>query len=280
MGSNPEKILLKLSANPDIRKAYLDTAEGQVHFWTVGSGQPLLLIHQSSSSTEEYAAMVPFLADHFQLIAYDWPGHGRSDDPPKEYRVDEFTHVALSVLDHLDISKVHVLGHHGGALIAMNLAWRFPERVNKLILSGTSAVKEEAETKAFLHQLKETKGDTFEKNGQTILDTWKRYLHYLPNSIPEEILIPFLHNLNSKLRPYDAHFKLLNWNRRQALESLKDLDVLLCQGELDSFVSQQEKLLDLIPNAKRVIIPDAGMFYFYEKPGDCAEMIHSFLLKA
>ena len=172
MATNPEKTLLKLSSNRNIKKSYLNTPEGQIHFWTVGSGHPLLLIHQSSSSTEEYAAMVPHLSEQFQLIAFDWPGHGNSDDPPFEYGVDDFTNVVVAILDHLNISSTHVLGHHGGALIAMNLAMRFPTRVNKLILSGTSAVKEEEETKEFLSKLEKTKGNLFEKK-------WTDYSRYV-----------------------------------------------------------------------------------------------------
>ncbi|MEM6801746.1 MAG: alpha/beta fold hydrolase, partial [Bacteroidota bacterium] len=126
----PEKILLPSTANKTIRRAYTDGPHGQIHYWTAGKGEALLLIHQSSSSQEEYTALVPYLAEDYFLIAYDWPGHGSSDDPDHELGVESYTESALHILDHLGISKAHVLGHHGGALLSMNLSYIHPERVS------------------------------------------------------------------------------------------------------------------------------------------------------
>ena len=278
METNVSKTLLKVTSNRNLKKAYVDSKDGQIHYWTAGSGPTLLLIHQSSSSTEEYAAMVPYLSKHFHLVAFDWPGHGNSDDPSRAYGVEDYADSALVVMDHLEIDEFHVVGHHGGALLTMNLAWRFPSRIGKVILSGTSGPKDEEGTKQFLEQLEKTKGDVFERNGQTIMDTWNRYLKYIPEASPKEILIPFINNMVSKLRPYDAHHGVLPWDRRPALASLKNKEVLLIQGDLDVFVSEQEKLLEVLPLAKRVVIPGGGPFYFFSKPEVSASVILKFLL--
>ncbi|KAA1244921.1 alpha/beta fold hydrolase [Aquimarina sp. RZ0] len=264
------------TTNKNITKEYIKGPFGKIHYWTVGKGEPLLLIHQSSSSCEEYARLVPFLADKFQLVSYDWPGHGNSDDPDFELGVPEYTESALAVLDYLKIKKCHVLGHHGGALLAMNIAYLQPERVYKLILSGTSGPKTEKESEKFKNSLPIKKHQVIPKDGQWILETWKRYTHYLVHVEPEEILSPFLNNIMSKMRPYDAHFGVLCWNREPALNSLK-MPVLLIQGSLDTFVSCQEKLLDNIPNAERFVINNAGPFHYYGNPKESAEIINKFL---
>ena len=279
MSTEPKKILLQSTSNPSIKKGYVDAPDGQLHYWTAGRGPALLLVHQSSSSAEEYAAMVPFLAEHFYLIAYDWPGHGNSDDPPKEYGVDDYANSALVVLDHLNVLNCHVVGHHGGALVAMNLAWRYPKRMNKLILSGTSGIKEESETKEFLKNLEATKGPELAHDGEVMFAAWKRYVNYLPDSKPKEILIPFINNMVARLRPYDAHHGVLGWDRRPALKSFTDRKILLTQGDQDVFVSHQENLLAILPLAERVVIPNAGAFHFFEKPKTCAEVIAAYLLK-
>ena len=266
------------TANPKIEKGYVKSVLGKIHYWTIGKGDPLFLIHQSSSSGEEYAGLIPYLSNKYQLISFDWPGHGNSDDPESELGVEEYTEAALAILNHLNIEKCSILGHHGGALLAMNIAYLQPNRVSRLILSGTSGPKTKEEAEAFKNNLPIKRHHEIEKDGQSILDTWKRYLQYIPDTDTKNVMIAFIHNLSSKLRPYDAHYGVLGWDRNPALESL-ECPVLLIQGEQDAFVSRQEQLLDIIPNSERKILPNARAFLFFEKPKECSELIHSFLSK-
>lgn len=277
VAASAKEALLQTTANKSIKQDYVNTDAGQLHFWEAGEGPVLLLIHQSSSSGEEYAAMVPYMAEKYRLIAFDWPGHGGSDDPVTELGVEEFTASALAVLDYLGISKAHVLGNHGGALIAMNLAWKHPQRVNRLILSGTSGVKEEKESEEFTESLDLERRNQVDIEGKSLSDAWGRYRAYMPNSSAEEILIPYLNNVTTRLRPYDAHYGVLRWDRRPALASLKDKRTLLMQGERDDFVSHQETLLKTLLNGERVVVENAGVFMFFEKPEASAKAVLKFL---
>ena len=275
--STAKEVLLQTTANPDIRQGYVDAPMGQVHYWTAGEGPVLLLVHQSSSTVEEYAGLVPYLADHYRLVTWDWPGHGLSDDPLEELGVAGYTAAGLAVLDHLGIEKFHVLGHHGGALVAMNLAWQHADRVNRVILSGTSGVKPPEDIEKFTESLDLEERNRLDRDGRSLSDAWGRYLGYLPDSAPEEILVPYVANVANRLRPYDAHFGVLRWDRRPALAGIADKHILLMQGSRDDFVSRQETLLEQLPNARRVVIDDAGAFMFFEKPGEIAAEVAGFL---
>jgi len=79
-----DKTLLRTTSFRAISQGFVDSSDGQIYYWTAGQGEPLLLIHQSSSSAEEYPGLVLFIKDHFRLIAFDWPGHGSSTDPTEE----------------------------------------------------------------------------------------------------------------------------------------------------------------------------------------------------
>jgi len=72
-----------------------------------------------------------------------------------------------------------------------------------------------------------------------------------------------------RLRPYDAHRKVLQWDRRAALSDLTK-SVLLIQGDKDSFVSHQNRLLDILSDVKRAVTKGGGLFMFYDKPKECA----------
>ncbi|MDB4293578.1 alpha/beta hydrolase [Maribacter sp.] len=273
-----QKVLYRITASHQLKRGYVDIPEGQVHFGTAGEGPALLLIHQSSSSMEEYAALIPYLANTYQLIVFDLPGHGQSSDPSSEPGVEEFTAVALAVLDHLNIKKCSVLGHHGGALITMNFAHQFPERTEKIILSGTSGIKSEAEKTAFSERLATKKKVDLDKDGQSLLLAWQRYVAYMPDAEINDVLRPFLNSVMTRIRPYDAHHAVLKWNRQPALENL-GVPVLLLQGMLDEFVSHQENLLEIIPNAERKVIKDGGAFLFFDRPEICSKLIAEFLAK-
>lgn len=271
-----EKVLFQTTANRQLKRGYLDTANGQIHFGTAGEGPALLLIHQSSSSMEEFAALIPYLVNKYQLIIFDLPGHGLSSDPSSEPGVEEFTDVALAVVKHLNIEKCSVLGHHGGALMTMNFAFRFPERTEKVILSGTSGLKSEEEKKEFSKNLASKKKVELDKKGESLLLAWQRYVAYMPEAHVKVVLRPFLNSVMTRMRPYDAHHAVLKWNRLTALENL-NVPVLLLQGLLDEFVSNQENLLDIIPKAERQVIDNGGAFLFFDKPKECAEIIDAFL---
>lgn len=273
-----EKILFRTTANHQLKRGYVDTSDGQIHFGTAGEGPALLLIHQSSSSMEEYAALIPYLVDKYQLIIFDLPGHGMSCDPSNEPGVEEFTDVALTIINHLDIQKCSVLGHHGGALMTMNFAYRFPERTAKIILSGTSGIKNEEEKVEFSQNLANKKKVGLDKDGQSLLLAWQRYVAYMPDANFIDVLRPFLNSVMTRMRPYDAHHAVLKWDRQPALENLT-VPVLLLQGLLDEFVSHQENLLDIIPNAERKVIEDGGAFLFFDKAAICAGLIDEFLSK-
>ena len=277
--SEAHETVFGTTSNPKIKQGYVDAPEGQIHFWQAGQGPALLMIHQASSSSEEFAGVVDTLATDFQVISFDWPGHGLSDDPKTELGADEFTLSALRVLDHLGLEKAHIVGNHGGALIAMNLAWKHPERVDRVILSGTSGVKDMDAVQEFSDDLGLDEMNVIDRDGKSLGDAWGRYTRYMPNSTPGEVLVAYMNNITVRLRPYDAHYGILRFDRRPALQSMAETRVLLMQAEHDPFVSDQESLLQILKNAERVVLEDVGVFNFFENPVQSAEAIHAFLSK-
>jgi len=277
--SEAHDVVLRTTAIPEIRQGYMDTDQGQVHYWEAGSGPALLLIHQAASSTEEFAGMVPHLVDHFRVISFDWPGHGMSDDPSRELLTDDFANSALSLMDHLDVSRAHVLGNHGGALVAIHLAWKHPSRVDRVILSGTSGIKDMDAVQEFSDNLGLDEMNRIDRDGKSLSSAWTRFTNYMPNSEPGEVMRAFMNNVTVRIRPFDAHYGVLKYDRRPAVMGIKDKPILLMQAVNDPFVSDQEKLLDIFTNAKRVEIPNAGVFAFFEAPEEHAIEISRFLLE-
>jgi pimeloyl-ACP methyl ester carboxylesterase len=127
------------------RRAYLEGPYGQLHVRRAGAGGvPLLLLHQSPLSGIMFGAALPLLAEAgFDAVALDTPGYGLSDAPLAPCGIDGYADAAAAALDALGWQRAHVLGHHTGASIAANLAARFPEKVDRLVLNGVALLTED-----------------------------------------------------------------------------------------------------------------------------------------
>ena len=119
------------------RRSYIDGPFGQIHVRTLGQGVPLILSHQSPSSSDMFrAGYAPLAAHGLRVIGVDTPGYGNSDVPPPRPSVGDYAKMFAPVLDHFNLSAAAFLGHHTGAANVTEFAARSPARVTKLILNG------------------------------------------------------------------------------------------------------------------------------------------------
>jgi len=120
-----------------IRRGYVDVPWGQIHYATCGTGPPVVLVHQSPRSWDEFRAVMPLLAPRYRVVAADTAGFGASDIAPDgEETIERYADGLLAVVDALGIGPMSVVGHHTGALVALEVAARVPERVRALVLSS------------------------------------------------------------------------------------------------------------------------------------------------
>lgn len=125
-------------------RAYVDGPYGQLHLRIAGQGTPLILLHQSPLSGDQFSAALPLLAEAgFCAVAMDTPGFGQSDRPAHPVGIAGYADAIPAVLAAMGWGKAHVLGHHTGASIAASLAARRPELVDRLILNGVALLSDE-----------------------------------------------------------------------------------------------------------------------------------------
>ena len=120
----------------EIRKCFVDIPDGQVFYRAGGSGEPILFLHQSPMSSDEFLDILAILAKDYRVLAMDTMGYGNSDTPSHEYEIVDFARSVINFLNALGIQKASIVGHHTGASIAAEVAAAYPERVDKLMLSG------------------------------------------------------------------------------------------------------------------------------------------------
>jgi len=110
----------------------------ELYYEIHGAGQPLVLISGLGYPLWQWHKMVPFLAEHFQVITFDNRGVGQSDKPAGPYTAQLLAADTAGLLDALGIEKAIIAGHSMGGFIAQAMALDFPQKVAKLILCSTN----------------------------------------------------------------------------------------------------------------------------------------------
>jgi pimeloyl-ACP methyl ester carboxylesterase len=101
--------------------------------WGNPDGIPVLALHGWLDNAASFTPMAPWLED-FNLVALDWPGHGRSEHrhPSARYYVIEFMWDLNAALDALGWESCHLVGHSLGSAIATVFTAAAPDRVRSL----------------------------------------------------------------------------------------------------------------------------------------------------
>jgi pimeloyl-ACP methyl ester carboxylesterase len=115
-------------------------------FVRLGSGPALLLLHGLGANHTTWLPVLDSLARRYTVIAPDLLGHGVSDKPRADYSVGGFANGMRDLLTVLGVDKVTVVGHSFGGGVAMQFAYQFPERTERLVLVGSGGLGPEVST--------------------------------------------------------------------------------------------------------------------------------------
>src|SRR5258706_4637914 len=122
-----------------IAMAFTISSDGaRIHYEVHGSGDPVLLIMGLGSNAYGWHRTIPWLAERYQVIAFDNRGVGRSDVPGGAYTITQMAVDAVAVLDAVGHETAHVVGASLGGMIAQRVGLAHPRRVRSLTLVCTT----------------------------------------------------------------------------------------------------------------------------------------------
>ena len=162
--------------NQRIKRAFLDTEDGQILYRIGGEGEPLLLLHMNPRSSNEFREVMPIFAQKRRVIAMDLMGFGDSDKPPRLYSIPDYAKTVIALLDELEIKTTSIFGNHTGAFIAGEVAAAYPERIEKLVLANVDIFGEEGKA-ALLSKFE--KGFTIKEDGSHLMERWQARAAYV-----------------------------------------------------------------------------------------------------
>lgn len=112
----------------------------RVGYRMAGTGPAIVLVHGLTGSSTTWREVMPVLAERFTVVAPDLLGHGESAKPRGDYSLGAFASGVRDLLVALGIDRATVVGHSLGGGVAMQLAYQFPERCERLVLVASGGL--------------------------------------------------------------------------------------------------------------------------------------------
>jgi len=125
------------ASNSPIEAHNANLGEIRLHYKTAGSGIPIVFLHGGSSTSEAWEDYLLRFADSFRTIAPDGRGQGQSSLGNGPITYGRMAGDVVRLLDHLNVGRVHIVGHSDGGVVALHLLIDYPDRIRSATLLGT-----------------------------------------------------------------------------------------------------------------------------------------------
>ena len=271
-------------SSPEIARA-LPLGPCTINVHDVGEGEPILLIHGSGPGVTAWAnwrGVIPVLSKRARVVAPDMLGFGYTSCPPDmPLNVDAWVKQLTDLLDALDLPRVSVVGNSFGGAIALALAHRHPERVERLVLMGAVGLSfpiSEGLEKVWGYQ------PSLEAMRELI------GIFAFDQSIVTDELVKMRYEASMRADVQERFAALFPPPRQQGVEMLAlpeaalqgiQQPTLIIHGRDDRVIPLEvsERMLRLIPHADLHVFGECGHWVQIEKAAAFTRLISEFLLE-
>ena len=265
-------------------KLELLTSGQRLRIARLGSGPPVIFLHGYPDNLQIWSELAMRLADHFEVIAFDWPGMGYSDvwsGGTTPFHMADRLH---KILDELNIERASLVGMDMGGQPALVFAAQHPERMHNLVVMNSLVLWDE-KTSWEIKLLRKYGWNRFIIRNFPRLVFKRAEMTFLPRGmkLPLELRDDLWRSFSqSEVRSFIAR---LCAGYQGTLERLPDLyktitcPVLVLWGEHDQHFPQEHarRLHEAIPGSSLQIIPGAEHWMAWYLADRVAESIRAFM---
>lgn len=233
--------------NTPIRRRYVDVPFGQMHVATTDPSTgaqkpPIVLLHQTPRSWDEYAEVLADLGTRRRLIVPDLPGMGASDPHPYGSTIEAFGAGVLAVLDALHVERFDLVGHHTGGVVAIELAAVVGPRVRRLVLSSTPYVDADgrARRQDGSHRVDDV---ALQPDGQHLVELWRGRHAFYPDGRPD-LLARFVRDAVRAEAPAEGHRAVGSYEMERRLPDVAADAVLIVGHDADPYAFKELEPLE------------------------------------
>jgi pimeloyl-ACP methyl ester carboxylesterase len=267
------------------------TIDGRrVNVVELGSGPPIVFIHGLSGSWQNWLEQLPVFAREHRVIAFDLPGFGASEMPREKITISGYGRFVEALLDELGVSSAAVVGNSMGGFIGIELAIRFPERVERLVLVSAAGLSIQylrneralAVLGAIENRLSAYSGWLASRSDALARRPVARraifgIVAHRPDRLPGPLVAEQVRGSGKPgfLPALDA---LTDYPIRDRLGEIA-CPTLIVWGADDKLVPARDAddFARLIPNARKVVWPDTGHVAMLERPAAFNSLLQAFL---
>jgi pimeloyl-ACP methyl ester carboxylesterase len=206
----------------------------------------------------------------------DTIGYGESYKPARTSEIEDYARGAIALLDGLGIRSTAVVGHHTGAVIAMELAASYPERVERLVLSACpfvdAAERERRRTRGHRVDHVEPKPD-----GAHLAELWQIRQAFYPRERPD-LLVRFVADaLRAGDKLVEGHRACSRYRMEERIGRIRCPTLVTC-GTEDPFSFPKAELVHRnIPGSRLAPIAGGTVAVVDEMPEAFALLVADFL---
>lgn len=262
---------------------YADTPQGRVHLRRAGRGRPLLALQSAPGSSKPLLPLLHGLAPGWEVIAPDYLGNGESDKPDRAVDIGMLAEDALAVADALHLDRFDLWGTHTGALVALELTVRHPDRVGRAVLEAPVLIPPDFSADILTNYFPPLVADRW---GLHLLQAWnmrRDMFLFWPwyrqeRAAARAIGVPdaaVLHDWTMGLLASGAHYDrsyraAFHYDTRARLPRLTR-PALICAGPADMLVEGLAEAKQLAPAGTEVTPTPATVWY----PGQAADAVEA-----
>jgi pimeloyl-ACP methyl ester carboxylesterase len=242
----------------------------QLYWESTGIGPPVLLIAGQAMTLDAWWRTVPALARSFRVLTFDHRDVGRSSRSLWPYAVAQLADDAIAVLNAAGVDSAHVYGISLGGMVAQELALRYPDRVDAIVLGATTAggpqaVLADAHPLSFFVRVGAMAPEEAEWAAVPYSYSARTRRHY-----GERIAQDIAKRLESQTYTLPYLHQVAAASTHNAAGRLRQIQVptLIVHGEEDAIMPVQNahRLDNEIPHAEVKIWPDAAHLYITDEP--------------
>ncbi len=141
------------------REGYVPSGDLNLYYDIEGDGPPLLLFHGGMGTISMFEALRSQLSRHWMTVGIEQQGHGHTADIDRPLRFPQMADDSAKVIRHLGLKACHAFGYSDGGNVALGLAIRHPELVDRVAICGTNANNDGLQPKMLEHLVEGAKQD-------------------------------------------------------------------------------------------------------------------------
>jgi pimeloyl-ACP methyl ester carboxylesterase len=262
----------------------------RVNVIELGSGPPVVFVHGLSGSWQNWLEQVPVFARDHRVITFDLPGFGASEMPREKITISGYGRFVEALLDELGVGGAAVVGNSMGGFIGTELAIRFPERVERLVLVSAAGLSIE-----YLRNERAFAVLGVVENRLTAYSGWlasrsdalarrpvaRRIIFGIVAHRPDRLPGPLVaEQVRGSGKPgfLPALDALTDYPIRDRLGEIA-CPTLIVWGAEDKLVPARDadEFARLIPNSRKVVWPETGHVAMLERPEAFNALVQAFL---